>query len=102
MKVTGFDWDDGNWEKCGKHGVSHHEIECVLIHDPSVMPDPNPHEPRMRAIGKTETGRHVFLVFMLRLVGKELKLRPISARYMHRREIDQYEKQTEENAFTHE
>jgi hypothetical protein len=47
-------------------------------------------------------GRHVFLVFMLRLVGKELKLRPISARYMHRREIDQYEKQTEEDAFTHE
>ena len=91
MKLTGFDWDDGNWEKCGKHGVTHHEIEYVLMHEPSVMSDPNPDEPRMWAIGKTESGRYVFLVFMLRLIGEESKLRPISARYMHRKEIDRYE-----------
>jgi uncharacterized DUF497 family protein len=22
MKLVGFDWDAGNWPKCGKHGVS--------------------------------------------------------------------------------
>ena len=22
MKLSGFDWDAGNWPKCGKHGVS--------------------------------------------------------------------------------
>ena len=57
------------------------------------MPDPHPDEPRMRAIGKTQMGRYVFLVFMLRKsVGKTL-LRTISARYMHQKEIDHYENQ---------
>ena len=93
MKIAGFDWDEGNWPKCGKHGVSRHEIEEVLMGKPAVMPDPNPAEPRMRAIGKTEAGRHVFLVFMLREVDGQTKLRPISARYMHQQEISHYETQ---------
>lgn len=58
---------------------------------PAVMPDPYPNEPRMKAIGRTEAGRYVFLVFMLREVTGQTLLRPISARYMHRREIDRYE-----------
>lgn len=93
MKIQGFDWDEGNWPKCGKHGVSREEIEFVLLHEPMVMPDPNPNEPRMRAIGLTEDGRYLFLVFMLRKLGSQTKLRPISARYMHQKEIDYYEKQ---------
>ncbi|MEJ7138239.1 BrnT family toxin [Amphibiibacter pelophylacis] len=91
MKVAGFDWDDGNWPKCGKHGVSREEIEQVLSGAPQVMPDPNPAEPRLRAIGQTLEGRHVFLVFMLRPKASGLFLRPISARYMHTREILRYE-----------
>ena len=47
----------------------------------------------MRAIGLTEDGRYLFLVFMLRKLGSQTKLRPISARYMHQKEIDYYEKQ---------
>lgn len=66
MKIAGFDWDSGNWPKCGKHGVSREEIEQVLLGELAVMPDPCPNEPRMRAIGRTEAGRYVFLVFMLR------------------------------------
>lgn len=93
MKIEGFDWDEGNWPKCGKHGVSREEIEQVLLGQPSVMPDPNPDEPRMRAIGKTKVGRYVFLVFMLRKVGRATMLRPISARFMHQKEIDHYENQ---------
>ena len=91
MKFAGFDWDEGNWPKCGKHGVSRDEIEQVLLGTPSVMPDPHPDEPRMRAIGKTAIGRYVFLVFMLRKVDGQAVLRPISARYMHQKEIDYYE-----------
>jgi hypothetical protein len=93
MKIAAFDWDDGNWPKCGKHGVSQIEIEQVLMGSPSVMPDPHPQEPRSRAIGKTAVGRYVFLVFMLRKVNGKTVLRPISARYMHQKEIEYYEDQ---------
>jgi len=92
MKVAGFDWDAGNWPKCGKHSVSRAEIEEVLSGTPAVMADPHPDEIRMRAIGKTAAGRHVFLVFMLREIDGLTKLRPISARYMHDKEIAHYER----------
>ena len=92
MKIAGFDWDGGNWPKCGKHGVSREEVEQVLLGTPAVMPDPCPDESRMRAIGKTHAGRYVFLVFMLRQIGGQIFLRPISARYMHKKEVDHYER----------
>ncbi len=61
---------------------------------PAVMPDPHPDEPHMRAIGKTDAGRYVFLVFMPRSTASTTKLRAISARYMHQKEIDHYENQS--------
>lgn len=91
MKIAGFDWDDGNRSKCGKHGVSREEIEEVLSGTPAVMADPFPGEPRMRAIGQTAAGRYVFLVFMLREIDGLTLLRPISARYMHLKEVEHYE-----------
>ncbi len=94
MKIGGFDWDSGNWPKCGKHGVSQKEIEQVLLGDPAVMADPHPEERRMRAIGKTAAGRHVFLVLMYRKIDGQTKLRPISAGYMHQKEIEHYERQS--------
>jgi len=93
MQIDGFDWDTGNWPKCGKHGVSRTEIEQVLLNEPAVMSDPFPEESRMRAIGRTPLGRYIFLVFHLREVGGATKLRPISARYMHQKEINYYEQQ---------
>ena len=98
MKIAGFDWDGGNWPKCGKHGVSREEIEQVLLGTPAVMPDPYPDEPRTRAIGKTAAGRYVFLVFMVREIEGLTRLRPISARYMHQKEVDHYESEIETNA----
>jgi len=68
MKVSGFEWDDGNWPKCGKHGVSQDEIEEMFLGVPAVMADPNPKEPRQRAIGKTANGRYVFVVFVYLLI----------------------------------
>lgn len=96
MKFQGFEWDEGNWPKCSKHGLSKQDIEEVLSSSPVapvVMPDPSPDEPRMRAIGQTAAGRYVFLVFMLRKHGESTLLRPISARYMHMKEIKHYENQ---------
>ena len=97
MMLFEFEWDEGNWPKCGKHGVSREEIEQVLFSTPAVMPGPCLDESRLRAIGKTHAGRYVFLVFLLletRTNTKiNTKLRPISARYMHQKEIDHYESQ---------
>lgn len=45
----------------------------------------------MRAIGQTQSGRYVFLVFMIRRLEDQTLLRPISARYMHQKEVDRYE-----------
>lgn len=93
MKIAGFDWDQGNWPKCGKHGLSREEIEQVFLDSPAVLLDPYPDEPRMRAIGKTATGRYTFVVFMIRKIEGQTMLRPISARYMHQKETDHYEYQ---------
>jgi len=98
MKIAGFEWDQGNWPKCGKHGVSRDDIEQVLMGSPRIMADPHPDEPRVRAIGKTRAGRYVFLVFMFRTLDHRTFIRPISARYMHQKEIDHYESQTQVDA----
>lgn len=91
MDITGIDWDDGNTEHCQKHGVSIAEIEHLLQTMTFRIPDPNPTEPRYRTAGTTEQGRHLFLVFMYRNKETGLYLRPISARYMHGKEIEKYE-----------
>lgn len=93
MKPIRFDWDKGNLEHTAKHGVSPAEIEQVFLNDPMISPDPYPVnlEERWRAIGKNDEGRYVFAVFMFRTIDDELCIRPISARYMHRKEIESYE-----------
>ena len=69
MKISGFDWDDGNWPKCAEHGLSREEVEEVILNEPAVLSDPYPSEARLRAIGRTTAGRYVFLVFTLRASG---------------------------------
>ena len=95
-EIAGFDWDDGNREKCQKHGVPNTEIES-LFRNGQLMIQPDPAnskvETRFRAIGRTETCRAVFMVFTLRGRERNRLIRPISARYMHRKEIDAYEKE---------
>ena len=92
MDVTGIEWDSGNWPKCGRHGVSKDEIEYVLEHTTFRIPDPNPSETRFRTAGQEPSGRHVFVVFTYREYEAGTFIRPISARYMHRKEIERYEK----------
>ena len=95
VETAGFDWDRGNQTKCHEHGVSIAEIESVFRRPVSLLPDHrhSQTEERHKAIGTSVTGRHILVVFTLRLRGDETLIRPISARYMHRKEIRHYEKQ---------
>lgn len=94
--VGGFDWDDGNWPKCGSHGVSREEIEFVLREGPLVLPDrTGAAEVRYNAVGKNSAGRNVFIVFTLRVREGLYLMRPIGARYMHGKEIATYERTKE-------
>jgi uncharacterized DUF497 family protein len=89
--IAGFDWDDGNWPKCAKHGLTKAEIESVFHTHPAIHRDPQEQEDRLRAIGIAENGRYVFVVFTLREIDGKTYIRAISARYMHDREIKRYE-----------
>lgn len=93
MKIGGFDWDAGNWPKCGKHGVSKAEIEQVITKARFMVDDPSPIEPRFLIAGKVDGGRFVFVVFTHREKDGQHLLRPLSARYMHAKEVRSYETQ---------
>jgi uncharacterized protein len=88
-----FDWDAGNRDKCQKHGVSIAEIETLLRGTPRVAPDLKHRamEERFLAVGRNERGRPLFVVFTLRVKDGQRLIRPVSARYMHREEIEGYE-----------
>jgi uncharacterized DUF497 family protein len=93
--IQGFDWDKGNRAKCQEHGVSPAEVEALFKRPLLILPDAahSRAEERLRAIGKTARGRSVFLVYTVRERGGKRLIRPISARYMHRKEVMSYEKE---------
>ncbi len=95
VQIHGFDWDDGSRRKCRKHGLSAGLIEGLFSRPLAILPDPDhsEQETRFRAVGRTAGGRGVFIVFTLRSKNGELLIRPISARYMHKKEIVAYEKE---------
>ena len=95
LKTITFDWDEGNLGHATRKGLTKDDIEYVLKNDPMVRPDRYPIdvEERWNAIGKTQEGRTAFIVFTFREVEEMLCLRPITARYMHRKEIEKYDKQ---------
>ena len=101
IRFVGFDWDRWNREKCCKHGVSTAEIESLFLRgELFVAPDVrhSQTETRYLAMGRSEGKsikcRHIFVAFTFREVGGDLYIRPISSRYMHRNEINKYEKET--------
>jgi uncharacterized DUF497 family protein len=100
MLVTGFDWDHGNWPKCGKHGVTQSAIETLFLNNPAIYPDLEHSriERRFLAIGQDEDNRWMLVAFTLRTIADEKRIRPISARYMHAREIEHYERHAHSQA----
>jgi uncharacterized DUF497 family protein len=93
LSVSGFQWDAGNRDKCCKHGLSVPVIESLFAGPVSVFPDPHHSAAavRFKAIGQTAAGRHVLIVFTLRPGPQGQRIRPISARFMHRPEVAYYE-----------
>ena len=100
LAVAAFDWDAGNRDKCQKHGVSIDAIERLFRSPIAVFPDPahSDREERFKAIGRSQDGRGVLIVFTLRLRGGETLIRPISARYMRRKESEYDEKEAARSA----
>lgn len=91
MEFDGFDWDDGNWPKCASHGLSKSEIEGIFANELITNADPSVMERRYRAVGRGSSGRLVFVVYTFRLREERKLIRPISARFMHKKEIRRYE-----------
>ena len=91
--VNGFDWDEGNRDKCQKHGVPLVIIEAAFSRPIDILPDlkHSNHEMRFLAIGKTEEGRGVFICFTLRRQDRNVLIRPISARFMNAKEVAYYD-----------
>jgi len=92
--VEGFDWDAGNVGKCEKHGVAIAEIEDVFSRPLHILGDRQHSdiEDRFIAVGKTADGRGIFIGFTFRPGKAGVLIRPITARFMHKREIEKYEK----------
>lgn len=90
LECIGFDWDEGNSEKnLEKHDVSDGECEEVFFNDPHVVGEDPTHsqeEQRGFALGQTNAGRLLFVVFTVR---RKL-IRVISARDMTSAEQRRY------------
>jgi uncharacterized protein len=82
----GFEWDTGNSEKIwARHRVTPGECEELFFNRPTVVGEDEKHsarEERFYALGQTDAGRLLFVVFTVR----SRLIRVISARDMSRKE----------------
>lgn len=85
-KPEGFDWDEGNRGKnWTKHRVTDLECEEIFFNEPIAVGQDKSHstvEKRYSALGRTDTGRLLCIIFTIR----DNKIRVISARPMSRKE----------------
>jgi uncharacterized DUF497 family protein len=51
-------------------------------------------EDRLIAVGRTSTGRHVFVAFAIRVKNNRRFIRPVTARFMHAKEVAAYEEES--------
>ena len=68
----------------------------MLTGDPRVAPDVahSPTEDRFIAVGRTRENRPVFVALTFRMKHGRMFIRPVSARHMHRKELERYEKES--------
>lgn len=86
-----FDWDEFNEPKCTAR-VPKDEIEALFANRSAVISrDPTTREERYRAAARNRNGRPLFIVFTMRLIGGEWRIRPVSARYAHEKEARKWE-----------
>ena len=76
-----------------KHGVSRVAIEDFFRGKIWVAPDPkhSTHEDRFLAIGKGPSGKPMIVAFTFRTRDARKLIRPVSARFMHAKEVEKYE-----------
>lgn len=92
-RIVGFEWDGGNARKNEKHGVGASEAEQVFFDSRLLMvadPGHSASETRFHAMGATIEGRHLHVTFTLRSDGTRIRI--ISARDMHRKERQIYDR----------
>lgn len=94
LEYDGFDWDSGNIRKAQAHGLSLGEIEDFFAQELSIHEDiaHSKSESRKIAVGNSKKGRPMFVAFTLRQKSELTLIRPISARFMHVKETEVYEK----------
>jgi hypothetical protein len=90
---AGFMWDKGNFEKnLNKHHVTTQEAEELFANEPFIARQDLKHglgdEARFQALGKTRTGRKLFVAFTVR----DGLVRVISVRDMTLNEEQAYER----------
>jgi len=94
-KCTGFQWDAGNADKHWElHRVSQAECEEIFFNRPILVAPDDEHsqkEPRYAALGRTNAGRRLAVIFTIR----GTLVRVISARDVSRRERRVYEETKE-------
>jgi uncharacterized protein len=93
-RIVGFEWDAGNARKNEKHGVSQSEAEQVFFDARLLMvadPRHSVDEPRYHALGTTLDRRHLHITFTLRAEGTLIRV--VSARDMHRKERQIYDRE---------
>ncbi|HEY1217686.1 MAG: BrnT family toxin [Bryobacteraceae bacterium] len=95
---AGFEWDDANAHKNReRHHVTPEEAEGVFFGEPLVVRSDVRHsrtEKRYYALGQTDVGRRLFIVFTVR----RRLIRVISARDMNRNEMGAYQGYEEETS----
>lgn len=91
-KVVEFEWDKGNLDKSYlKHGITPKEAEEIFISEESFVITDVKHsekEERFIILGKSQARQSLFVVFTIR----KNKVRIVSARRMHKKEVEKYEK----------
>ena len=70
------------------------EIEAVFVHGPRIAPDPKHSADEDRFIAVGRIGRPVFVAFTIRVKDKRRFIRPVTARFMHAKEVAAYEEES--------
>jgi uncharacterized DUF497 family protein len=91
--IVGFEWDSGDSRKSEvKHSVTQGAAEEVFFNNPLLISTDDNHsesERRYLALGKTNLGRELTVIFTLRQDATLIRI--ISARDQHRKESHLYE-----------
>lgn len=92
LDFDGFDWDEGNTSKVEAR-VAIEIVENFFMQEILVKEDSRHSlsEERFLAIGYTKEKRCFFVAYTIRTKGSEKLIRPISARYTHKKEEEAYE-----------